>query len=247
MSNEELAALVKQGDRNAAAELWEQTHRLIYKLMGKYAPLCALCGVEMEDLRQTGYLAMIRAVNAYDPDRPTLFTSYLGFHVSNAARETLGFAGRGRTKPPPVPRSLSEPLDMAGITLEDTITDPDAAAPFERADEDIYTAQLHDALEECLDRLTEKQSHTLRELYYRGRSKADLARDTGVTRQGVNGIERQALWRMCTGENAARLREYREDIISRSRRHSGFASFAASGYSSVEWAAERLTEASGWD
>jgi RNA polymerase sigma factor (sigma-70 family) len=240
MSNEELAALAKQGDRDAAAVLWEQTYRLIYKLMGKYAPLCAQCGIEMEDLRQAGYLAMIRAVNAYDPDKSTLFTSYLGYHVSNAARETLGYIGR--TRLPPVPRSLSEPLDMEGITLEDTITDPDGAAPFDQVEEDIYNQQLRDALEECLGRLTPEQSGALRDRFYRGIAVSGMASERGIPPHGVKKMVGRSLLLMRTGRNAARLRGFRADIISRAHRNVGYTAFSASWYSSVEWAAERLTE-----
>ena len=241
MSNEELAVLAKQGDRGATAALWEQTYRLIFSLMGKYYPLCANCGIEPDDLRQAGYFAMTRAVNAYDPDKPFLFTTYLGAHVSNVARETLGFIGRSGL--PPVCRSLSEPLDMEGITLEDTITDPDAAAQFERVEDEAYNAQLHDALEECFGRLTQEQADVLRERFYQGKAVSDMATERGVPPHSIRTAVGKSLRLMNTGRNAARLRGYQEDIISRSRRYGGFTSFATSGYSSVEWAAERLIDA----
>jgi len=48
---------------------------------------------------------------------------------------------------------------------------------------------------------------------------------------------------MRRGKNYARLKEFREHIISRQYRFGGYTAFMRSGYSSVEWAAEKMIDA----
>ena len=85
MSNEELAVLSQQGNREAIAGLWEQAKRLLYQLArrfyGRYgADCCAQRGVTMADLEQECFLALLDAIKGFKPTvgYPVHHLSYQG-------------------------------------------------------------------------------------------------------------------------------------------------------------------------
>ena len=176
-----LAMRAKQGDTEATGELWERVRLLIYKIQGKYAPLCDKCGIEREDLRQSGFFALLAAVKAFNPDKGYPFNSYLNRHVSNVAKETLGLRGH-KTRPQNV-RSLDEPIPGAegdSIALGDTVPDPQAEEELERVERDIWNDQLHNALEGCLSALTDDQSDVIRARFYNGYTSKVMAEVTNI-------------------------------------------------------------------
>ena len=67
MTKEELAVRVKNGDRDALLELWEQNHGLAsFFARRRYNRLEAfgnMRGVDMDDLTQAAFLALVSAVN----------------------------------------------------------------------------------------------------------------------------------------------------------------------------------------
>ena len=82
-TNEQLALACQAGDKQAIAQLWEQTKALIcswcYHYYERGRDRCAACGVELADLQQEGFLALLDAVQAFEPEREYKFTSWLKF------------------------------------------------------------------------------------------------------------------------------------------------------------------------
>lgn len=69
MSNEELAVLIQNGDRERELELWEQVRRFAMKLANKWlAAFRSRSDVEFDDLMSAAYIAMCEAVATYKPD-----------------------------------------------------------------------------------------------------------------------------------------------------------------------------------
>ncbi len=67
MTNEELVALIQSGERARMGELWEQAERFVSRQAGKRArALNGFGGVTEEDLYQSGYLALVAAVDSFD-------------------------------------------------------------------------------------------------------------------------------------------------------------------------------------
>ena len=66
MSNEELAIAIRQGGQGRTLELWEQVNGLVKRKAMQIMTALQLSGnprgVEFDDLYQTGYLAMVAAV-----------------------------------------------------------------------------------------------------------------------------------------------------------------------------------------
>lgn len=70
MSNEELAVLAQQDNREAIEGLWEQVKRLLYQLARRFyrrygLECCAQHGVTMADLEQECFLALLDAVRGF--------------------------------------------------------------------------------------------------------------------------------------------------------------------------------------
>jgi len=242
--NEMLAMRAKQGDTEATGELWERVRLLIYKLQGKYVPLCDKCGIEREDLRQSGFFALLAAVKAFNPDKGFPFTAYLNHHVASISLETLGLRGH-KTRPQNV-RSLDEPIPGAegdSITLGDTVPDAQAAEELERVERDLWNEQLHNALEGCLSALTDDQSDVIRARFYNGYTLKEAAERDGRSVERIRQLEGQGLRGLRKPQNRRRLKAFREDIIStRAYQGTGWAAFSASLLSSVEKTVERLEE-----
>ena len=127
MSNEELVALIQAGDRDRIVELWHQVQRMVYKQAARWA---GLNGTTMEDLEQAGFIAMLRAVDSYDPSRGTKFSTYLFHRLRAELSAATGYnSKRSWFDPLQNAVSLDAPLeDSEDATLADFIPDPAAAA-----------------------------------------------------------------------------------------------------------------------
>lgn len=91
MDNEELAMLIQRGHTEYYTELWENTRRLIRKLIYQYIRGRKLPNyVDTEDALQCGYFAMCGAVRAYKADKEYKFTTYLNYQVKCAIDELIG-------------------------------------------------------------------------------------------------------------------------------------------------------------
>jgi RNA polymerase sporulation-specific sigma factor len=204
--------LAKDRDRDAMSELWEQVYKLIHKLMGKYFPFCKRCGLEPEDLTQSGYFALVRAVDAYDPEKGYAFNTYLELHVSNAAREALGFRD-GRRTPPPHVSSLDEPLpgvEDGSLTLGDTITDESAEAAMEQVQDEWQRALLRECLEGCLSGCPVDQAEVIRARFFEGKTLQAIADQREVPRERIRQLEAKGMRQFRKWSNLKKLQPYLE-------------------------------------
>lgn len=91
MSNEELAAAIRAGERDKLMELWGQVRRLVHDMAYKRLRVInGAGGVALDDLTQAGFLGFLEAVRAYDPSAGLRFTSYLTYPVKLAFSEAEG-------------------------------------------------------------------------------------------------------------------------------------------------------------
>ena len=153
-SNEELAAAIRAGQKELLPQLWNQVERFVARQASRAMTLSDGFGggVEFEDLYQSGYLALVAAVEAYNPARGMSFVGYLAFVLKSAFAEAGGCRTARQAKDPlRHAGSLDAPLgdDDGDATLADMI--PAAAPePEDLAVESLYIRQLHDALETAM-------------------------------------------------------------------------------------------------
>ena len=67
-TNEELAVMIQNGERDKLPELWDQVKRFVrLKAMRRSRSLDGFGGVTWEDLYQSGYIALVAAADSYNP------------------------------------------------------------------------------------------------------------------------------------------------------------------------------------
>ena len=152
----------------------------------------------------------MRAVDAYNPAKGFLFSSYLTHHVGNAAKETLGL--RGHKARPQYVRSLDEPLPGSeDLTLGDTISDPDAEAALEEVQEDWQRDQLRTCIEECFNNLSEQRVAVLRARYFENKTLRVIGEEQGITPERARQYESDGLRKLRHPQYSRMLRPFLDD------------------------------------
>jgi RNA polymerase sigma factor (sigma-70 family) len=92
--------------------------------------------VEVEDLEQVSYFALLDAMRAYDPERGYSFLTWLGFPLRNRFNELTRLRAPGQRKDSTLtPVSLDEPVPGTDIPIVDTLIDPMAEEAFRRVED----------------------------------------------------------------------------------------------------------------
>ena len=211
MTNEDIVIMIQAGDTGLYADLWQNIERLVrWKAQRVISAIANRGGAEFDDLYQSGYLAMVAAVDTYDPDSGS-FAGWLMLHLKKAFAETTGTRSQKQARDPlHSALSLDYPLtdDSNADELQEIIPDPVAELPMQGVDERIYQQQLRNALETALDRLPDKQRDTLRKKYLEGIPVEQIAIDSGSTRQSVWQSEKSGLRQLRHPANAKLLRPF---------------------------------------
>ncbi len=157
MSNEELVALIQAGDRDRIVELWHQVQRMVYKQAARWA---GVGGTTLEDLEQAGFIAVLRAVDTYDPTKAK-FSTHLFQRLRAEFSAATGYnSKRSWFDPLQNAVSLDAPLeDSEDATLADFIPDPAAAAEMDGMEVRIGVAAI-------LAELPEEQQRAVRGKYW---------------------------------------------------------------------------------
>lgn len=252
-TNAALAALAAAGNTFALGQLWEVNkgfiRRQLWRWHEKNKPVADNAGLSFEDLVQEGYFAVDYAAKHYSAEQGN-FTTYLSYALLKQIRTaTCGEHTRvvatenGRrvavsANPLNECSSLDVRLDESdegSSTKGETIEDPAAAQAFQQAEDDIYTEELHDALEEALSKLADREADILRRHYYNGQGLKDIGQDIGVHAERVRQIEAGAFRKL---RKCPQLTRWRDEVIStRAWRKTGFGAWNHRG--SVE---ERTVE-----
>ena len=189
MSIDELVAAVQAGDDSKLWELWDKISGLVKwkasHTMTALELLNDVCRVEFDDLYQSGYFAMLSALETYKPENGA-FSSWLMYYLQTSFAETAGY----RTKQGRIENaaaSLDEPLDNEEQKSRrvDFITDETAQDAIESIEEREYQKQLHDAMEAALEELPEKQGQVLRLRYFKRQTLGEIGEIMGVSVERV--------------------------------------------------------------
>lgn len=245
-SNEELSKLIKSGSRQAVNELWEQVKKLCgmlsFRYMNKYADRCRACAITEDDLIQECFVAMTEAVQAYKPESGYKFNTYLNRHVINRFNELSGY----RTT-----RSMNEPINNSkslydivpgteDVTLVETLPDDTATYELENAIEREYNRQLHIALDECMNTLTDNQRAVIQAYYYQRKNYKEICASSEMTYHEARKLHRTGLNKLRTNGICRKiLEQYREEVFTRSVYSAGLTAFKYQRASIVEIYAER--------
>ena len=212
MSNEELAVLIQAGEREHLPQLWAQVERFVAKQASRRMTATGgFGGVEFGDLYNAGYLALVSAVDSFDPGAGRSFVSWLALHLKTVFAEAGGYRSQKQAQDP-LHRagSLDVPTgeDEDGAALVELVADSSALLAFERAEECQYRAQLHAALGEALGRLPAHHRSVIRRRFYRGQTFSTIAADLGIQPEAVRKWEGEALKQLRHPRISRPLMEY---------------------------------------
>lgn len=242
MTNEELAAKIKAGERERVPELYRQIERLLYRVANRFynrfSQTCEAAGITCDDLSQAGFFAMLKAVEAFDPQSGYRFTTFLSHHLKN---EFQSLAGMRTRVPLNYSKSIDEEVPGADdLSLSDMLPDETAERDFEQAEHRVYNQGLSVSLDRALSLLPEACETLVRERYYSGKTLSQIAEECGVTLQAIRQREQKAFHLLRTGERLRILKAYRDETIDRYAYRSSLSAWKTSGASSTELTAERL-------
>lgn len=133
MSNEELAVMIQGGERDRLIELWQQIRRMALKEAVRWVAYHSN-GVELDGLEQAGFIALMRAVNGFDPAAGALFSTwYHRILLTEFEAATGRRTEKQRRDPLDAAVSLDVPVgeDEDSATLGELQEDPAAARALE--------------------------------------------------------------------------------------------------------------------
>lgn len=229
MSNEEIVLEIQSGETGRMWQLWEQVERLVkWKANRAIAALDESTLVEFDDLFNSGYIALTRAVETYKPECGA-FSTWFMFYLKTAFEEATGYrTKKGRNDPIRHAVSLSLQIneDPEGSTLEDVITDPAGVAALESAEDRVFIEQLSSAIKTVLYELPELQRDILRHRFFEVQTVKETSENLQIRENEVRNEEDKALRKMKSGRIAGYLRpfydfDYYSSVGLNSFRHTG--------------------------
>lgn len=239
MTNEELAVRIQQGEAELVAQLWAQTEAFVRcRARDAMLHIPPSHGCSVEDLVQSGYLALSSAIETYVPDRSS-FITWLGYYLQNEFAAAGGYRGTKR-HPLDDALSLDAPVSSDGTdedgTLLDIVADthPDGKDEYATVDEAIYQEQLHRVLDRAVGKLPAEQADVLRARYWAGVACSEIAQEKGVPVERLRKIEQAGLRTLRTPAMSSELRRYLDENTN-TYAHVGLGHFMTSGVSSVEY------------
>lgn len=238
MTNEELATLIQNGDDGYLPTLWEQVRKLIRIQAEQYHRYHILNGggnyaVDVDDLTQCGYYAVLDAVRYYSPCRGYKFTTYLNKTLKRAFWEALGIRTSKRD-----PCASAESLDVPRseddkTPLLELIDSHDTSMI--QVDESVYNQELRRELTTILQGLPEAERDVLTLQYFFGISYSEQAETKGVSPQSIAQRADAALERIRRNPKQMRvLSEFMPGYDFDPYHHTGLTSWATSGRSVEE-------------
>lgn len=212
MTNEELVERIQAGERELLLELWQQVERFVaMRSRMRVRALNGGGGVTEDDLIQSGYIAMLSAVDGFDPEQGMAFIGWLNLALKTAFAEAIGCRSRRQALDPlHHAGSLDVPVgeDEDGATVGDLQSDPRADAGYAEAEDRIWREQLQAVLEKALGRLPEDERTIIIIRFYQGKTVQEAGRILSVSKGTASSLERRALWSLRRSPACAELRRF---------------------------------------
>ena len=148
--------------------------------------------VDFEDLCQSGFIAMIKAVKKYTPDKGA-FSTWFMYYLQTAFTEATGYRSAKQQKDPIHSAvSLDTPLsDDDEGTLQDLIASEVDVE--EIATGSVWRKQLHAALQAAMETLDKRQADILRLEYFEGKTIQQISCLLGISAEAVTEGKSKAI------------------------------------------------------
>lgn len=176
MTNEELVALIQAGERDRLPELWDQVERFVAsranRLLVAMGDRAAVHGLEYGDLYNSGYFALVDAVERYDPVQGMQFIGLFALRLKSAFAEAGGWRTSKRD-PLNSAKSMDARLkedDEGSGAFGDFIPDPRAAQALQDVEDGIQRDYTRQAVRQALEQLPTEERLAIKARYYEGQT-----------------------------------------------------------------------------
>lgn len=209
METSQIAAAVKRGEADLL-ELWEAVRRFAHDRAYRWIRATeGRAGMVLEDFLQVAFLAVIDALEGWEPDKGAFITWY-GLRLKSAFAEAAGQRTQ-RDKRDPLQNcvSLDMPLtDSEGdhLFLGDVLPDPEAEQIIEDIAERDRLQRLHSALYRALLTLSEQQRRAVVLRHCYGLTLNETAARMGTTRATAITAEQKGLRLLRHPKNSRELK-----------------------------------------
>ena len=198
MSNEELVAAIQTGQTELIPQLWNNVEKLISWRANRF--LAALSasnqchGIEVGDLINSSYFAVLAAINSYDSEK-SLFSTWLLKYLKSVFAEVCGYrTERQRRDPLRYAVSIDTPLgDADSDTIGDLFADPSAEMMFQNTEEAVFREQLHRALDDTISKLPDLQATVIRSHYWEQQTLEEIGVALGKSTERIRQLEQKAI------------------------------------------------------
>ena len=210
MDTNQIAAAVQSRQADIMA-LWAAVRRFAYWQGNRwYLALGNQAGMEPEDFEQVAFLALLDALEGWEPGKWSFITVYGTALKSAFAAATGQRTQRDKRDPLQTCVSLDTPVTEEGdaLTLADVLPDQTAEAAFEDVDERDRRQRLYHALHRAVQALPETQRRAVVLRYFCGCTVEGTAARMGTTRAAASAAEQKALRLLRHPMNSRKLRIY---------------------------------------
>jgi len=215
VTNEELVAQIQSGARDKIPELWNQVEKFVSQQAGKRTrQLDGFGGITQEDLYQAGFLALIAAVDSFDPAAGSSFINWLAKALKTAFAEAAGYRSQRRDMLNFAVELDAPSSETEDLALADSIADPAATQAFEEAETRIWREQLHTVMESALQAIPQDYYDVLRCRFYQQHTRIRIAEREGCSVTKIQLRERRALQAMRNLQSLQQFVELRTSYYS---------------------------------
>lgn len=201
MTNEELARKVKEGEPWATLELWEAVKRFIeMKARNYYSMRGDNFRIELDDLIQAGFLAMLDAVEIFDSERGGAYIGTLDLTLKKRFAEVAGVRSSKRDVlqyAVTADRALFAD-DPDGPTIADSLEDPGGEYAFCLVEYRDFMRYVRQLLKAAMGRLTPHARRYIRRYYWGGLTLEEIA-GKGRSKEGPRQVIERGLHHMRRG------------------------------------------------
>ena len=205
MSNEELVQAYQEGNKQALTDLVINNKGLVYNVAYKIKEKSYKDHIDLDDLTQEGYLALINAAKLFNNDMNIKFTTYLVKAMSRKMYKYIFGASSRECK------SLNTPVDEEGRELVELVADP--GEPMQVVEDDLYNTQLHNDLYMVMNQVnTEQEIKAIEYQYYHNKSYEEVAEQLNITCYEYRKLRNKALNKIRKAVNKTVLKEYKPPV-----------------------------------
>lgn len=194
MTNEELVQRITAGDESHIAELWGQNEKFVRwrasRFFFSYEERCKSLVIDVDDLAQVGYFALLKSIKSYDPNRGTKFLTVFEYQLKRQffTLAKMHYTGWQKNTTHQCAH-LDEPITNAdGLTLSDTIEDK--SDEIGAVEERLYSETVQKSVHEAFPVLTGRQLEVISAIYFDGLTFEIAAQHFGVSKGAINNIVR---------------------------------------------------------